>query len=174
LGLVGRGGGPEEAGEFACDGDGRDVAGLAAFAEALVEAVQPSLGAQRDLDDVVGLSRAAFGERDTRPGLGQVVPGGLDEEPAGVAGAGLGDRALPAALPGLVEGRDEAEPGGQLRRPLETSEVADLEREHERGQRVDAAEAAQPGDGRPPLTLQREPRQPLIQRRLASDEPVHG
>ena len=83
VGLVGRGGGPEEAGEFARDRDGRDVAGLAAFAEALVEAVQPPLGTQGDLDDVVGLSPAAFGEGDTGPGLGQVVPGGLDEEPVG-------------------------------------------------------------------------------------------
>ena len=46
-----------------------------------------------------------FGERDAGPGWAQVVPGGLDEEPAGVAGAGLGDRALAAALAGLVERR---------------------------------------------------------------------
>ena len=35
--------------------------------------------------------------------------------------------------------------------------------------RVDAAEAAQPGDGRPPLALEREPGEPLVERGLAGD-----
>ena len=123
---------------------------------------------------VVGLSGAAVGERGAVARLAQVVPGGLDQEPAGVAGAGLGDRALAAALAGLVERGHESEPGGELRGPLEAGEVADLEAEHERGQGVDAAEAAQPGDGRPPLALEREPREPLVERVLARDEAVDG
>ena len=41
--------------------------------------------------------------------------------------------------------------------PLEAGEVADLEREHERGQRVDAAEATQPRDRLRPLPFEREP-----------------
>jgi hypothetical protein len=38
------GGGPEEAGQFAGDGDGRDVVRLAAVAQAVVDAVQAMLG----------------------------------------------------------------------------------------------------------------------------------
>ena len=52
--------------------------------------------------------------------------------------------------------------------------MADLEREHERGQRVDAAEAAQAGDGLCPLALESEPREPLIECLLARDQPVDG
>ena len=174
MGSVGHGGGPEEAGEFAGDRHGGDVGGFAAFAQALVEAVEPALGAQSDLDNVVGLSGAAFCERDAWAWLAQVVPGGLDEQPTRVAGAGLGDRALAAALTGLVERGDQPEPGRQLRGPLEAGEVADLQGEHERGQRVDPAEATQPCDGRPPLALEREPREPLVERGLASDQTVDG
>jgi hypothetical protein len=59
LGLLDHGCGPEEAGEFAGDGDGGDVAGLAACAEALIEAVEPTFGAVGDLEDVVGLPGAS-------------------------------------------------------------------------------------------------------------------
>src|SRR5580765_5025739 len=48
-GSVGGGGGPEEAGELVGDGDGADVAGLAAGAQAAVEAVEAVLGAPGDL-----------------------------------------------------------------------------------------------------------------------------
>jgi hypothetical protein len=57
---------------------------------------------------------------------------------------------------------------------LEAGELADLEAEHERGQGVDPAEAAQPGDGRPPLPIKREPGEPLIERLLSRDETVDG
>jgi hypothetical protein len=147
LRLVGHGGGPEEAGELASDGDGGDVARLAACAEAAVEAVQPSLCTEGDLEYVVGLAGAAFGERATFARAGQVVPGGLDQQPACLAGAGLGDRALAAALARLVERGDETEPAGELGRTGEAREVADLEAEHEGGERVAAAEAAEAGDG---------------------------
>ena len=58
-GLVGHGGGPEEAGEFAGDGDGGDVAGFAACAQAVVEAVEAVLGAPGDLEHVRGLALLA-------------------------------------------------------------------------------------------------------------------
>ncbi len=102
-GLVGHGGGPAEAGEFAGDGDGRDVAGFTACAQPLGEAVEPSLRAQRDLDDVVGLTGAPVGERGADARAHDVLPGRLDEQAAGVAAAGLGNRPLAAALAGLVE-----------------------------------------------------------------------
>ena len=109
-GVSRHGGGPEEAGEFAGDSNGGDVAGFAALAEALVEAVQAPLGTAGDLDDVAWLPGAALGDYRSGAGAAHVLPGGLDEEPAGVAGAGLRDRALAAALAGLVEGRDKPEP----------------------------------------------------------------
>jgi hypothetical protein len=62
----------------------------------------------------------------------------------------------------LVERRNEPEPGAELAWALEAGEVADLEAEQERGGRVDAVEAAQPRDGRPPLALEREPGEPLV------------
>jgi len=121
-----------------------------------------------------GLSLLAVLEGGADPGRAQVVPGGLDEQPAGVAGAALGDRTLPPALAGLVERGYEAEPGDELRRPREAGEVADLRCEHERGQRVDPTEAARAGEGRPPLALEREPGEALVERGFAGDQPVDG
>jgi hypothetical protein len=74
------------------------------------------------------------------------VPGGLDEQPAGVLGAGLGDLALAASLAGAALRRHEPDVAHQLPGPLEPAEVADLGRQADRGQRVDPAQAPQPGD----------------------------
>jgi hypothetical protein len=60
--LLGHGGGPEEAGEFAGDGDRGEVAGLAAGAEAGVLAVEPVLGAPGDLEHVRRLALLAIDE----------------------------------------------------------------------------------------------------------------
>jgi hypothetical protein len=54
-----------------------------------VEAVLCSPG---DLENVVGLAGLAVAEGDADTRLAQVVPGGLDHDAAGAAGAGLGDR----------------------------------------------------------------------------------
>jgi len=137
-----------------------------------VEPVEAVLGAPGDLEDVRGLALLAVAESGADPRLAQVVPGGLNQEPARVAGAGLRDRALAARLARLVERRYEPEPGRELGWPLEAGEVADLEAERERGERVDAAEAAQTRDRRPPLALEREPGEPLLERGFASDQPV--
>jgi hypothetical protein len=51
----GGGGGPEEAGEFAGDGDGGDVVGLAALTHPVVDLEEPVLSAPGDLQDVIGL-----------------------------------------------------------------------------------------------------------------------
>src|SRR3954468_7609888 len=74
----GGGGGPEEAGEFAGDGDGDDVVRLAALAHVVVGFVQTSLGAVGDLNDVVGLAVLAAREHQSDRGAAHVVPGGLD------------------------------------------------------------------------------------------------
>ena len=76
-----------------------------------------------------------------------VVPGGLDQQPAGVLAAGLGDRAAPAALAGGVLGGDDAEIAHHLRGVAEAVKVADLRAQPGRGQRVDPAQAHQPPGG---------------------------
>ena len=107
-------------------------------------------------------------------GPGQVVPGGLDQQPAGVAGAGLGDRALAAALAGLVEGGHQAEPGGQLRGPRKRPK-SPISR-----QSTNAVSVSMPRKQRSratvcaPLALEREPREPLVERVLARDQAVDG
>jgi len=54
-----------------------------------VETVEAVLRAPGDLEDVVGLACLPVAQRDADPRFAQVVPGGLDEEAAGEAGAGL-------------------------------------------------------------------------------------
>src|SRR5687767_14885431 len=103
------------------------------------------LGAPGDLEDVVGLAGLAVAQRQPDARLAQVVPGGLDQDSACVAGAGLGDRPAGLTLAGLVERGHEPEPGRELTGPLEAGEVADLEMEDERRERLDPAEATQAG-----------------------------
>src|SRR5919106_2579632 len=71
------------------------------------------------------------------------MPGRLDQEPADVAVADLGDRALPALLAGGVLAGHQADEGHELLRTCEAAEAADLDQEREREQRVDATQAAQ-------------------------------
>ena len=112
--------------------------------------------------------------RSLRSAGARVVPGGFDQEPAGV-GRGLGDRALGLRLSGLIEARRQSEPGEQLAWRGEALPVAaELEMQHQRRQRVDAAKAPQPCDRRPQPVVGREPRQSLVERVLARDQPVDG
>ncbi len=90
---------PAVSGEFARDGDDDDRAGLAAGLECMPASVQAptaafSLGSQSE-----GLAVTSAFERDAPPVRRAMVPGGLDQQPAHVAVAGLGDRALAAPLP---------------------------------------------------------------------------
>ena len=66
--------------------------------EALPDVVEALLGLPGDRDRLGGLVFLAALERGALAGRAAVVPGRLDEQPAGVAGAGLGDRALPSLL----------------------------------------------------------------------------
>src|SRR3954447_6787274 len=75
--------GPEKAGELARDGDVGDGAAFAVGGQVLVAAVQADLG----LPGAIARRRA--GARAPRSVA--VVPGRFDEQPAGVAVAGLGD-----------------------------------------------------------------------------------
>jgi hypothetical protein len=81
-----------------------------------VEAVEAMRGAPGDLEHVCRLALLAVGHRCPDSWLAQVVPGGLDKQPACVARAGLGDRALAAALAGLIERRYQSEPGAEASR----------------------------------------------------------
>jgi hypothetical protein len=81
------------------------------------------------------------------------MPGGLDQEPADVAVADLGDRPLPAVLAGGVLRGHETDEGHELLGGAEATEVADLGDQAERGRRVDAAQAPQPGDELTPRPL---------------------
>src|ERR687898_1706355 len=107
-GLVGVGDRPAEAGQLAGDGDGDDRAALAALGvQALPAAVEALLGGPGDRQHVGGLSGLAALERLPLGRCAAVVPGGLDEQPAPVPGARLGDLALPAGLAGAVLRRDQ-------------------------------------------------------------------
>ena len=75
-----------------------------------------------------------------------VVPGGLDQQPAGVPEPDLVIAPWRRLLAGAVLGRDEAEVAHQLPGAREALEVADLGAQPDRRERVDAAQAAQPGD----------------------------
>ena len=99
-GLVGERDLPAEAGEFAGDRDRDDAVGLVAGVFELAPAgVQPSLGAPGDVDGLRRLAALATLELGGDGGVSLVVVGGLDQQPAGVGGAGLGDRALAAFWP---------------------------------------------------------------------------
>ena len=94
---------PAVGGEFAGDRDGDDPAGFVAGVFELAPAgVQPALRFPGDVDDLGCVSALAALERFADRGAAAVVPGCLDQQPAGVGGAGLGDRPEPALLTGGV------------------------------------------------------------------------
>ena len=103
-------------------------------------------------------SRLAASEAARDPRRPAVVPGRLDQQPAGVLAAGLGDRPAPAALAGGVLGRHDAEIAHDLRRVPEAVEVADLRAQPGGGQRVDPAQTHQPPGGLRPRRLGQRPR----------------
>src|SRR5450631_509451 len=96
---VGVGERPAETGELAGDGHGDDRAALPALSvQSLPDAVQSSLGLPGDPDDRGWLPVLAALECLALGGRAAIMPGALDQQPAGVARAGLGDRALAAFL----------------------------------------------------------------------------
>jgi len=130
---------PDEARQLAGHAGGDLVGVLAARAHALpalVEAQLRLLGAGHDAGRLTGLAARQM-RGASRPAT--LVVGRLDQQSAGVVVAGLGDRALPAALTrGALRGH-EAQVGHECGRSLETGEVADLGDQPDGGQRVDAA-----------------------------------
>src|SRR4051794_37117964 len=88
---------PAESGELAGAGDRDDAGGLAPLTvQQLPALVQPALSLPGDRDHawVLAVLAARDGLADRGPVA--VVVGRFDEQPAGVPGPGLGDRALAA------------------------------------------------------------------------------
>src|SRR3954453_7324601 len=115
---------PAEAGELAADRDRDDRATLAALGvEALPGAVEPALRWPADRGHRLRLSALTAREFAPDPGRPAVVPGRLDQQPAGVLPAGLRDRAEPPLVAGGVLRRHHPEVAHQLPGATEAIEV---------------------------------------------------
>ena len=114
------GGLPEERGQLARAGD-RDHAGRLAslVVEVLPAVVQTPLRPPGDLEHAWVLAMLAPGERLTDARRVAVVMGRLDQQPAGVARPGFGDRALAALAVRGALGGDDPEEACQPAWPLE-------------------------------------------------------
>jgi len=89
---------PAVSGELAGNGHDHDRAGLTAGLERVPASVE-SAGAPLGLGSHgEGFAFASAFEGDAQPCRAALVPGGLDQQPARVCVAGLGDRALAAPL----------------------------------------------------------------------------
>ena len=166
---------PAVGGELAGDRDRDDPAGFAAGVFELAPAgVQPALRAPGDVDDLGCLPALAALERLTDDGAAAVVVGGLDQQPAGVGGAGLGDRPEPALSAGGVLAGNDPEVGGELVGMIEAPPLADLRAQPERGQRVDPAQASQPRDRVRARRAERELREVGLDLVAAGDQHVVG
>ena len=84
-------------------------------------------------------------ERFADDGSAAVVVRGLDEQSAGVGGAGLGDRPEPALLAGGVFGGNDPEVGGELVGMIKAPPLADLCAQPDRGQCVDPRAGTEAG-----------------------------
>lgn len=112
--FAGLGGADPQAGVFSFGGARHGVAvGLVAGEQEPGEGDELAGGGD-DGDVAVLLGGQAAEEDAEGAGMEADVLGGLDEHPAGVAAALLGDAAVVAVLAGLVGGGDEAEIGGGL------------------------------------------------------------
>jgi hypothetical protein len=68
-----------------------------------VDAMDSLLRGVGDLHDMLGLSLLTVLKGRADPWFASVMPRGLDQQPAGEAGSGLGDRSLARAFPRLVQ-----------------------------------------------------------------------
>lgn len=121
--LVDHGGLPAKAGELARERDGGHAGGLAAAGEVAVAAMQALLGAPGDRDHARVLAGLAALERAAHARRMSIGVRGLDQQPAGVPGAGLGDRPQPPARPGGVLAGHDPQVRRQLPRAREALEV---------------------------------------------------
>src|SRR5205823_12097715 len=114
---------PAEAGELAGGGDGDQGAAFVALLQSCPGAVQAALRGPGDRDRLGWLASLSFGERGADPRAFAVMPRSLDQQPARVRGAGLGDRPEPALLAAARLGGDQPDVAHQLRGLAEVGEV---------------------------------------------------
>jgi hypothetical protein len=108
------------AGELARDGDRDDRAPLAASLEGVPALMQPACALVGSRADRGGLPLATLLEHCARAQRSPLLPGGLDQQPAGMRIAGLCDRAEAAPLAGRVLARGEAEEGACGRKRVQS------------------------------------------------------
>ena len=139
---------PAEGRELAGDCDGDDRVALAPLLlEGLPALVETPLRTPGDFDHARVLAALPHADLVGDARGTPVVPGRLDEQTAGMLGAGLGDRTLAALVAGGVLAGDDAEVAGEQARMLEAGEVADLSGQSGCGEGADPAQAAQSCDG---------------------------
>ncbi len=140
------------------DRDGHDAGRLVApVARQVPAGVRSPLHAPGVVDERRVLAALADGEYAADRRRQPVVQRRLDEQPAGVGGAGLGDLAQPTGVARAVLGRDQADIGGQRVGMLKAAPVTDLGAPPERGQGVDPAQTPPPRDRRRPQAFRRRP-----------------
>jgi len=137
--------GPQEAHQLASDGDDGDL-GRSFGCDSVEELEAAVLCLPRVRDDRGRLALLACLECEADRGTVAVAPGCLHEHVAAMAAAGLGDRALTAAIPLGILGGHQAEIGHERLRVLEPAPVSDLGGEHHGGVGIDAPEATQRRD----------------------------
>jgi hypothetical protein len=138
---------PAEPDEVSGDGGGDERFALAGLGvEPSPDVVQALLCFPGGRGHAGGLVLLAVLERRADFWRAVVVPGGFDQETAGVTRAGLRDRALAAGLAGAVLGGHPPDIAHQLLGVLEPREVLNLGAQSDRGQRVDPTQAPQLGD----------------------------
>jgi hypothetical protein len=86
------GDGPDKAGQFTGDRGGDDVGRFAGAGELAISGTEPKLRLPGDLADRLGLRLLTKQQLAADPRREAVAPGRLDQQPAGRAVAGLGDR----------------------------------------------------------------------------------
>jgi hypothetical protein len=144
-GLGGLGhGGPDEPHQFSGHRSHGDRWPLPVPHEMTIAAMQALLRAPGVAEARGRLPMASAGQGPTEDGTVAIVPGRFHQHAPRVRVAGLGQGTPTLALARGVLAGDQPQVGHERSRPLEAAEVPDLREQNHRGQRVDAAKAAQP------------------------------
>src|SRR5205085_11476442 len=106
--------GPDKACEFTGDRSGDDIGRLASAGEPAIPRAQSQLRLPRNLADRLGLALLSEQQLTADPCREAVTPGGLDQQPAGGAVAGLGKTAAFDARSARMLGRHQPDIGHQL------------------------------------------------------------
>ena len=139
---------PKKADELTCSCDDGELRWF--FGVDAVEELEETVLSLPGMSDGVGwLTHLTFLELSRHGRPKSVFPGGLDEDVATAAVAGLGDVPLTNAIPAGVFGRDKSEEGHELRGALKAPPVSDLGDEGHGGESADAPETGKSLDEGP-------------------------